>query len=58
MTYLVVGASAGVGRGLAARFAAAGHDLVLVASDERDLAAMAADLGIHPVVVKYSVSGV
>lgn len=47
MTYLVVGASAGVGRGLAARFAAAGHDLVLVASDERDLAAMAADLGIR-----------
>ncbi len=50
MTYVVVGASAGLGRALAARFAAAGHHLVLVASDERDLAAVASDL-----MVRYSV---
>jgi short-subunit dehydrogenase len=47
MTYAIVGASAGVGRALATRFAAAGHDLVLVASDERDLRATAADLAIR-----------
>ena len=47
MTYVIVGASAGVGRALATRFAAAGHDLVLVASDERDLRATAADLAIR-----------
>jgi short-subunit dehydrogenase len=47
MTYLIVGASAGIGRGLATSFAAAGHDLVLVASDERDLAALTADLQVR-----------
>lgn len=47
MSCAIVGASAGVGRALARTFAAAGHDLVLVASDERDLRATAADLGIR-----------
>jgi len=44
VTYLVVGASAGLGRSLAGRFAAAGHDLVIVSSDERDLSVTAFDL--------------
>jgi len=47
VTYAIVGASAGVGRALATRFAAAGHDVVLVASDERDVRATAADLAIR-----------
>jgi short-subunit dehydrogenase len=47
MTYVIVGASAGVGRALAARFASAGHDLILVSSDERDLRATTADLAIR-----------
>ena len=40
-------AAAGVGRALAACFAAAGHDQILVSSDERDLRAMTADLMIR-----------
>jgi short-subunit dehydrogenase len=47
VTYVIVGASAGLGRALARRFAEAGHSLVLVASDPRDLAAVAADLRIR-----------
>ena len=47
MTYVIVGAAAGVGRALATRFAAAGHDLLLVASEDRDLRATAADLAIR-----------
>lgn len=47
MTSLVVGASAGLGRALAERLAASGHDLVIVSSDERDLDALAADLRIR-----------
>ena len=47
MTYVIVGASAGVGRALATRFASAGHDLLLVAPDDRDLRATAADLMIR-----------
>jgi NAD(P)-dependent dehydrogenase (short-subunit alcohol dehydrogenase family) len=42
-----VPAAAGVGRALAACFASAGHDLILVSSDERDLRAMTADLMIR-----------
>ena len=47
MTYVIVGASAGVGRALATCFASAGHDLLLVASEDRDLRATAADLAIR-----------
>jgi short-subunit dehydrogenase len=44
---VIVGASAGLGRALAETFAAAGYDLVLVASDRRDLDANASDLRIR-----------
>jgi short-subunit dehydrogenase len=44
---LVIGASAGLGRALAAHLARAGHDLFLVSSDERDLVAIAADLHLR-----------
>ena len=47
MTALVVGASAGLGRALAAALAAAGHDLVVAASDARDVEALAADLRVR-----------
>lgn len=47
MTWLVVGASSGVGRALAERFAAAGHALVLVSSDLRDVTAVASDLALR-----------
>ncbi len=42
-----MGASAGVGRTLASGLAAGGHDLVVVSSDGRDIAATAADLSIR-----------
>jgi short-subunit dehydrogenase len=44
---MVVGASAGVGRALADELARTGHDLVLVARDDRDLDALAADLSMR-----------
>jgi len=47
LTAVVVGASAGLGRALAERLAAERHDLVLVASDARDLDALASDLRIR-----------
>ena len=47
MTALVVGASSGLGRALAGELARRGHDLLLVASDARDLEALAADLGLR-----------
>ena len=47
MIYAIIGASAGVGRALASAFASAGHDLILVASDARDLRALASDLEIR-----------
>lgn len=52
-TCLVVGGSSGLGRFLAARFASAGHSLVLVSSDVRDVSAMASDLALrHRVAVR------
>jgi short-subunit dehydrogenase len=42
--FVVVGASAGLGRALAEALARRGRSLLLVASDERDLACLAADL--------------
>lgn len=47
MTALVVGASSGLGRALAAELARAGRDLLLVASDARDVEALAADLALR-----------
>ena len=47
MTALVVGASSGLGRALAAELARNGHDLLLVASDQRDVEAVAADLRLR-----------
>ena len=47
MTAVVVGASSGLGRALAVELARNGHDLLLVASDARDLAVMAADLHLR-----------
>lgn len=53
MTALVVGASSGLGRALAAELARTGHDLLLVASDPRDVEAVAADLRLrHGVVTR------
>jgi short-subunit dehydrogenase len=52
LTYAVIGASAGVGRALSDALAARGHDLVLVASDSRDLAALADHLKLtHSIAV-------
>ena len=50
VTAVVVGASAGLGRALAQALAAAGHDLVVVSSDVRDLEALASDLRIRHAV--------
>lgn len=47
MSVLVVGASSGLGRALATELARRGHDLLLVASDVRDLEALAADLNLR-----------
>ena len=46
MRCLIIGASTGLGRALAERLASDGHDLFLVASDERDLAALASHLAL------------
>lgn len=47
MTFLLVGASTGLGRALTERFAAAKHPLTIVSSDLRDLTALAADLSLR-----------
>jgi short-subunit dehydrogenase len=47
VTAVIVGASAGLGRALAEALAAAGRDLMLVASDARDLEPLCADLRIR-----------
>jgi decaprenylphospho-beta-D-erythro-pentofuranosid-2-ulose 2-reductase len=47
MTAVVIGASSGLGRALAERMAARGVPVVLVARDERDLRAVAADLALR-----------
>lgn len=47
MTTLIVGASSGLGRALAAELAGRGHELLLVSSDARDLDAIAADLTLR-----------
>ena len=61
MTAVVVGASAGLGRALAGQLAAAGHDLVVVSSDMRDLEALASDVrirhGVRVVAVPLDLGG-
>src|SRR3954454_10289341 len=47
MNTLLIGASAGLGRALAERLAAEGHQLYLIASDSLDIAALASDLSIR-----------
>ena len=47
MTAVVVGASSGLGRALATELARRGRELLLVASDPRDLEAIAADLRLR-----------
>jgi len=50
---VVIGASSGLGRALAEELARGKHDLLLVASDLRDLEALASDLAIrHDVSIK------
>jgi len=50
---IVVGASSGLGRALASELAAKKHDLLLVASDPRDLEAIASDLHLrHGIAVR------
>lgn len=44
MSYLIVGASTGLGRALAEEYAGAGFDLVLVSRDHRDIEPLAAHL--------------
>jgi len=47
MNFLIVGASAGLGRCLSEEAACRGHNLLLVSSDSRDLAAMTASLHLQ-----------
>ena len=47
MSYLIVGASTGLGRALAEEYAGAGFDLVLVSRDPRDIEPLAAHLRIR-----------
>jgi short-subunit dehydrogenase len=47
MNVLIVGASAGLGRALAEEGARLGHNLLLVATDDRDLAALQSDLTLR-----------
>ena len=47
MIYLIVGASAGLGRCLSQKLASLGHELILIASGPEDLKAMASDLMIR-----------
>ena len=47
MKSLIIGASRGLGRALAEELARRGHDLLLVASDKRDLEPLASDLRLR-----------
>ena len=44
MSYLIVGASSGLGREIAYSFARRKHNLILIARDERDLSSIKSDL--------------
>lgn len=55
MNALVVGASSGLGRAISEELAARGYSLLLVSSDERDLAPLAKDLALrHGVTVRVA----
>ena len=57
MRSLVVGATAGLGRGLATQLAMIGSDLVLAGRDEADLGRVAADLSArHGVSVQVVIA--
>jgi decaprenylphospho-beta-D-erythro-pentofuranosid-2-ulose 2-reductase len=47
LSYLIIGASTGLGRALAEEYANAGHDLVLVSRDRRDIDPLASHLRIQ-----------
>lgn len=47
MIYLILGASAGLGRSLSKKLASEGHHLILVATDHRDLEATASNIMIR-----------
>ncbi len=47
MTYVIVGASSGLGRALAEEYAARGHHIVVTARDDRDLAPLVEHLRIR-----------
>ena len=51
MTYLIIGASSGLGRELAEEFAKKNKNLLLISRDERDLLAIKSDL-----TLKYNIS--
>lgn len=50
MNYLIIGASAGLGRALSKKLAAENNNLILIARDNRDLKATASDL-----VIRYNI---
>lgn len=56
MSALVIGASSGLGRALAEELARARHELLLVASDPRDLEALCADLNLRHGVIARSLA--
>jgi short-subunit dehydrogenase len=56
VTALVIGASSGLGRALANQLALHKHDLLLVASDVRDLEALAADLMLRNDVAVHTLA--
>ena len=54
MSYLILGASSGLGRELAYTLAKNSNDLIIISRDERDLRAIKSDLEIKfKIAVKY-----
>ncbi len=56
VSYVIVGASTGLGRALAEEYAGGGNDLVLIARDPRDIAPLAAHLGLRYAIVAIPVA--
>jgi short-subunit dehydrogenase len=56
VSYVIVGASTGLGRALAEEYAAGGNDLVLIARDPRDIAPLAAHLALRFAIVAIPVA--